>query len=196
VVNCENRALLGYADAVDAGRRGEIPQANAQFAAADAAMAERVWWRHRIRLLLAEAALADGWGDPVGWAREALPAFIRRGDDRLAARCREVLRRAGAPVPRQGRGDTPVPGVLSRRGVTSREMDILQLVAQGMSNGDIARRLVLSPRTIETHVANLLAKTGADGRAGLASLAESLRREAGGPAPGGPPDPSDLAARS
>jgi DNA-binding NarL/FixJ family response regulator len=75
-------------------------------------------------------------------------------------------------------------------------MDILQLVAQGLSNGDIARRLVLSPRTVETHVANLLAKTGADGRAGLTSLAQSVRQEAAGRAESEPPDPSDLAARS
>jgi DNA-binding NarL/FixJ family response regulator len=104
-----------------------------------------------------------------------------------------VLRRAGAPVPRQGRGDTPVPAELRRRGVTSREMDILQLVAQGMSNGDIARRLVLSPRTVETHVANLLAKTGAEGRAGLTGLVDALRQETSG---GGQADPSDLATRS
>jgi DNA-binding CsgD family transcriptional regulator/tetratricopeptide (TPR) repeat protein len=193
VVNWENWALLSYADAVEAGRRGEPGQADAYLAAADAAMAERTWWRHRIRLLLADAALADGWGDPVGWAREALPAFIRRGDDRLAARCRDVLRRAGAPVPRQGRGDTPVPAELSRCGVTSREMDILQLVAQGLSNGDIARRLVLSPRTVETHVTNLLAKTGAEGRAGLISLVGQLRPAAGGAVP---PGPADLATSS
>jgi DNA-binding CsgD family transcriptional regulator len=176
VVNWENRALLGYADAVDAGRRGRPEEANAHFAAADAAMADRAWWRHRIRLLVAADALADGWGDPVGWAREALAAFVPRGDDRLAARCRDVLRRAGAPVPRQGRGDTPVPALLRRCGVTSREMDVLQLVAEGLSNGDIARRLVLSPRTVETHVANLLAKTGVEGRARLAGLVDSVRQ--------------------
>ena len=39
-------------------------------------------------------ALAGSWGDPIGWAREALAVFVRRGDDRLATRCREVLRRA------------------------------------------------------------------------------------------------------
>ena len=189
VVNWENRALLGYADAVEAGRRGETARANAYLAAADASMAERPWWRHRIRLLLADAALTDGWGDPVGWAREALPAFIRRGDDKLAVGCRDVLRRAGAPVPRQGRGDTPVPDQLSRCGVTSREMDVLRLVAQGMSNADIARRLVLSPRTVETHVANLLAKTGVDGRAGLTALVNRLRQATGG-------STTDLAGRA
>jgi DNA-binding CsgD family transcriptional regulator len=172
-VNWENRALLGYADAVDAGRRGRPAEAEQMFAAADAAMGSRPWWQHRIRLLVAGDALASSWGDPIGWAREALPAFVRRGDDRLATRCRDVLRRAGAPVPRQGRGDTAVPSRLRGYGVTSREMDVLQLVAEGLTNGAIAERLVLSPRTVETHVANLVAKTKVTGRSGLTRLVKS-----------------------
>ena len=172
-VNWENKALLGYADAVDAGRRGQPAEADELLAAADAAMGSRQWWQHRIRLLVAEDALDGDWGDPVGWAREALAVFVRRGDDRLATRCREVLRRAGAPVPRHGRGDTAVPARLRGVGVTSREMDVLKLVAQGLSNGAIAERLVLSPRTVETHVANLVQKTKVTGRSGLARLVKS-----------------------
>jgi DNA-binding NarL/FixJ family response regulator len=172
-VNWENRALLGYADAVDAGRRGRPAEAEQMLAAADAAMSSRPWWQHRIRLLVAGDALTSSWGDPIGWTREALAVFVRRGDDRLATRCREVLRRAGAPVPRQGRGDTAVPARLRGYGVTSREMDVLQLVAQGLTNGAIAERLVLSPRTVETHVANLVAKTNVTGRSGLARLVKS-----------------------
>ena len=172
-VNWENRALLGYADAVDAGRRGRPAEAEQFLAAADAAMGSRHWWQHRIRLLVARDALADGWGDPISWAREALAVFVRRGDDRLATRCREVLRRAGAPVPRHGRGDTAVPAHLRARGVTSREMDVLQLVAEGLTNAAIAERLVLSPRTVETHVANLVAKTNVAGRSGLTRLVKS-----------------------
>jgi DNA-binding CsgD family transcriptional regulator len=172
-VNWENRALLGYADAVDAGRRGRPAEAEQLLAAADAAMSSRPWWLHRIRLLVADDAVASSWGDPIGWAREALAVFVRRGDDRLATRCREVLRKAGAPVPRLGRGDTAVPARLRGYGVTSREMDVLQLVAQGLTNGAIAERLVLSPRTVETHVANLVAKTKVAGRSGLTRLVNS-----------------------
>jgi DNA-binding CsgD family transcriptional regulator len=172
-VNWENRALLGYAHAVAAGRRGEPAEAGRLLAAADAAMRSRPWWQHRIRLLVADDAVGRGWGDPVGWAREALAVFVRRGDDRLASRCREVLRRAGAPVPRQGRGDSAVPARLRVCGVTSREMDVLALVAEGLSNGAIAERLVLSPRTVETHVANLVAKTKVAGRHGLTGLVKS-----------------------
>ena len=172
-VNWENLALLGYADAVAAGRARRPTEAEALVATADAAMAKRPWWRHRVRMLVADDALADGWGDPVGWAREALAVFARRGDDKLAGRCRDVLRRAGAPVPRAGRGDTPVPSALRAYGVTSREMDVLALVVEGLTNYAIARRLVLSPRTVETHVANLLAKTKAASRVELADLVKS-----------------------
>ena len=172
-VNWENRALLGYADAVDAGRRGRPAEAEQLLAAADAAMGSRLWWQYRIRLLVAGDALAGSWGDPIGWAREALAVFVGRGDDRLATRCREVLRQAGAPVPRLGRGDTAVPARLRGYGVTSREMDVLQLVAEGLTNGAIAERLVLSPRTVETHVANLVAKTKVTGRSGLTRLVKS-----------------------
>jgi DNA-binding CsgD family transcriptional regulator len=172
-VNWENASLLGYAEAVDCGRRGRRREADRALAAADRAMAALPWWQHRIRLLVAESALADGWGDPVGWAREALPVFAGRGETRLASRCREVLRKAGAPVPRPGRGDTPVPPALRAVGVTSREVDVLQLMGEGLTNTAIAQRLVLSPRTIETHVANLVTKTGVPNRAGLVALARA-----------------------
>jgi DNA-binding NarL/FixJ family response regulator len=51
--------------------------------------------------------------------------------------------------------------------VTRRELDVLELVAEGLSNAQIAERLFLSPRTVETHVANLLAKLGAANRTEL-----------------------------
>src|SRR5918994_2473025 len=57
---------------------------------------------------------------PVGWARTALAHFEGWGHERLASGCRGVLRRAGAPVPRRGRGSAEVPPVLGALGVTSR----------------------------------------------------------------------------
>ena len=153
-------ALLGYADAVCAGRQGRTAAAEAAFAAADRQMGPLVaWYRQYARRLAAEAALADGWGEPVAWLREAAAYFAARGDDRVAAACRALLRRAGAPVPRPA-GDGDVPGPLRALGVTEREADVLRLVAQGLGNREIAERMFLSPRTVEKHVASLLAKTG------------------------------------
>jgi DNA-binding CsgD family transcriptional regulator len=50
-------------------------------------------------------------------------------------------------------------------------MDVYLLVAQGYSNADIAARLFISPKTVETHVANLVAKTGQAGRRELVAHA-------------------------
>ncbi|MFC7614018.1 LuxR C-terminal-related transcriptional regulator [Actinokineospora soli] len=44
--------------------------------------------------------------------------------------------------------------------LTPREAEIARLVAQGMTNRDIASRLVISPRTADTHVGNILKKLG------------------------------------
>ncbi len=167
-------ALLGYADAILAGRQGRPADADAAFAAAEAQMGPLVeWYRQYARRLAAEAALADGWGEPVGWLREAAAYFAARGDDRVAAACRALLRRAGAPVPRRRPGDGELPGRLRALGVTEREADVLSLLAQGLSNREIAKRMFLSPRTVEKHVASLLAKTGLR-RAQLAGYSAGL----------------------
>ena len=117
--------------------------------------------------LVAEAAVRDGWGDPVPWLRDAQAFFAQRGFDKVARACRTLLKTAGAPVPRRGRGESPVPPELRAVGVTSREMDVLKLVAEGLSNREIAQRLCLSPRTVEHHVTSLLRRTGAPSRAAL-----------------------------
>jgi ATP/maltotriose-dependent transcriptional regulator MalT len=56
------------------------------------------------------------------------------------------------------------PAVDDPAGLSVREREILRLVASGLSNEDIASRLVLSIRTVERHVSNIYAKLGAAGR--------------------------------
>lgn len=58
-------------------------------------------------------------------------------------------------------------------GVTRRELQILHLVARGLSNPEIAQHLIVSPRTVSTHVEHLLSKLGCSARAGLAATAVS-----------------------
>ena len=170
-----HRAALAYADAVVAGRAGDADRAGERLAEADRLVADRPWWQRLLRLLALESAVLDGWGDPVPALRADLHVHQEHGDDQLARTCRDLLRRAGAET-RRGRGDTPVPPDLRVRGVTSREMDVLQLVAQGLSNAEVASRLFLSPRTVDTHVASLLAKTGTARRGELRDLAADLSR--------------------
>ncbi len=163
-----NRAALDYADAIAAGREGRPAEAQARFASADAGLAGMHWWRRLLRLQALEAAVADGWGDPVPALRADLQAHELGDDTGMARTCRDLLRRAGAPT-RRGRGRTEVPAALRALGVTSREADVLVLVTQGLTNAQIAQRLFLSTRTVDTHVASLLAKTGAANRGELGS---------------------------
>jgi DNA-binding NarL/FixJ family response regulator len=55
--------------------------------------------------------------------------------------------------------------------LTQREFDILGLVAEGLDNASIARRLVLSPKTVRNHVSNIFAKIQAPDRPGAIVLA-------------------------
>jgi DNA-binding CsgD family transcriptional regulator len=144
------------------------------FADADARLARSPWWRHIARRLTAEAAIDAGWGDPGAWLGSSLAFFEAAGHDRNVQACRALLRRTGRPVPRKGRGDASVPEVLRARGVTSREMDVLRLVAQGQGNREIAGRLFLSHRTVESHVASLMRKLDAATRGELAATADRV----------------------
>ncbi len=56
---------------------------------------------------------------------------------------------------------------LSRRGVTPAEVEVLRQLVRGLSNRSIAAELVLSHRTVESHISRLLAKTGCRSRTQL-----------------------------
>jgi DNA-binding NarL/FixJ family response regulator len=55
--------------------------------------------------------------------------------------------------------------------LTPRERDVLALVADGLSNAEIAQRLHVAVTTVKTHVTSLMTKTGADNRVRLALYA-------------------------
>jgi DNA-binding NarL/FixJ family response regulator len=66
---------------------------------------------------------------------------------------------------------TAPPPAAELSALTEREREVLELVAAGLSNEEIAGRLVLSPATAKTHVSRILAKLGARDRAQLVVLA-------------------------
>jgi DNA-binding NarL/FixJ family response regulator len=65
--------------------------------------------------------------------------------------------------------DPPTPGRLAA--LTDREREVLALVAEGLSNDDIAQRLIVSPQTVKTHINRTMAKLGAHDRAQLVVIA-------------------------
>jgi DNA-binding CsgD family transcriptional regulator len=163
-----NRFVLRYADAVALGRAGEKEQAEQVFADAEWPFPGREpWMELHARVLVARAAAADGWGEPEQWFRQALEALVDYGQTEAASACRVAMREAGIAVPRRAVGSDRLPAHLQRIGVTAREYDVLELVADGLPNKVIADRLFLSVRTVETHVARLLQRTGAADRGAL-----------------------------
>jgi DNA-binding CsgD family transcriptional regulator/tetratricopeptide (TPR) repeat protein len=166
-----NGAYWHYAKAIVLGRAGDGAGAAREVAEGDAAATPVTWFQHHARRLVAEAAIADGWGEPVLWLRASLEAFEASGHDGLAASCRRLLAKAGAPVPRKAAAHDGVPEDLQAKGITARELEVLELLAEATATREMAERLFLSPRTVERHISNIAAKVGVPGRAGVVAFA-------------------------
>jgi DNA-binding NarL/FixJ family response regulator len=67
-------------------------------------------------------------------------------------------------------GSVPAPHVDSQESLTGREREVLQLMAQGLANKQIAARLSISLHTVKFHVASILAKLGASSRTEAVSI--------------------------
>ena len=117
----------------------------------------------RARLALARARAAEGSPLAAPAARDACDRFERLGASRDADEAAALLRELG------GAGRTAVRG--ERDELTAREREVLALVASGLSNGEIAERLVIAPKTAEHHVGKVLSKLGVRSRAEAAAHA-------------------------
>ncbi|MFF4755464.1 response regulator transcription factor [Streptomyces sp. NPDC002514] len=97
----------------------------------------------------------DADGDEIVRAVES----VLSGDAGLSPSVqRRLLERLSEPEPQPARVAAP-------DGLTSRETEVLVLIAEGLSNQEIARRLQVSTATVKTHINNLFAKTGVKDRA-------------------------------
>jgi predicted ATPase/DNA-binding NarL/FixJ family response regulator len=90
------------------------------------------------------------------------------------SRAQAIAYALGEPAGRKARSGTgpaaPHPGRLTRR-----EQDVAALVARGLSNGEIASELVISARTVETHVQHIMDKLGVGSRAQIAAWSAAGR---------------------
>jgi DNA-binding CsgD family transcriptional regulator/tetratricopeptide (TPR) repeat protein len=132
-----------------------------------AAVAAR--WSDLGRPYEAALALADIGGEDA--LRESHQALTALGARTAAAIVSRRLRTLGVRDIRRG------PRPATRRnaaGLTARQSQVLALVAEGLRNAEIARRLFLSQRTVDNHVSAILGKLGADNRVEAAAKAAKL----------------------
>jgi DNA-binding CsgD family transcriptional regulator len=157
------RAML---DAIAAYVRGAVEVAEGQPKTALAALrhASQVWEEldapyevARVRALIGVACRALGDGDTALMELEAArDVFEQLGATPDVARVESLI--SGAP-----------PG--ERHGLSSRELEVLRLVAAGKSNKEIAAALVLSEHTVARHVQNIRTKLGVSSRTAAAAFA-------------------------
>ncbi len=154
------RGLLGRLDVV----RGRLDDAVAQFTAAldvDTGTGAR------------PAVVHDRVGLATALLRRGRAADLNRAGELARAAGREALQ-LGMPGPARtaaALADAAAAAGRAADPLTAREREIAGLVAAALTNRQIAERLVLSERTVESHVRNILTKLGAANRTELAVLA-------------------------
>ena len=94
-------------------------------------------------------------------------------------------------VPRPGEGEGPAPnsvanGAGESHGLSAREAEVMSLIADGQTNGQIAARLLLAEKTVKNYVSNLLQKMGFSRRTEAAVYAARAKPggQTGGPGQG------------
>ena len=121
----------------------------------------------------------------VARSRARLAAVLRAtGDTERASQQIQLARTSAmalgagpllAEIRSLGRAGRRTPGRsvegADHEALTAREVEVLALVAQGRSNGEIGRQLFISTKTVSVHVSNILAKLGASGRTEAAAVA-------------------------
>jgi DNA-binding CsgD family transcriptional regulator len=98
---------------------------------------------------------------------EALVRYEQAGADAWAGRVRAGLRSVGAPPGARGTRRRPAEGWES---LTATERVVSLLVSEGLTNGAVARRMYISPHTVNTHLRHVFTKLGVSNRVALAAV--------------------------
>ena len=110
----------------------------------------------------------------VSLLQEAATALEEFGALRERDAVDQALRRLGARVQRRSRGSKG--GDTGIASLTERELEVANLIVERLTNKEIARRLFLSEKTIETHIRNVFVKLGVTSRVQVARAMESAER--------------------
>jgi DNA-binding CsgD family transcriptional regulator len=141
-----------------------------------AAMARRDWH-----------GAADAFG-AVGWTYDRALMLSLLEDEESLAEAIEIARGLGAePLTRRVGGRMRELGLrvpqgprettrANPAGLTARQLEVLALLAEGLTNAEIAERLVVSVRTVETHLAHIYGRLGLSSRAALAVWVTEARK--------------------
>src|SRR5581483_5004572 len=124
----------------------------------------------RTRWRLAEALAEAGERDEAArqWGL-ACKTAVRLGARPLRRALDDLARRARLGTGTDGGAGPDASAVLA--GLTSREREVLRLIAAGRSNREIASVLFIAPKTASVHVSNILGKLGAGSRTEAAAIA-------------------------
>lgn len=123
--------------------------------------------RSRLRAIEARVAAGQSVSDDADLVRRAADDL---GSPALRADLDAMIGGSpGSTSPRPARSPSGAPA--SAPDLTSREREVLELVAAGLTNGEIGRRLFISTKTVSVHVSNILAKLGAGSRTEAAAVA-------------------------
>lgn len=117
-----------------------------------------------------DAAMALQDSDSDDHLRDAVARFEALGADASARRTRQRMKDLGHRAPAGARTSTRDHPL----GLTRREDEVLRLLADGLTNDEIAERLVVSSRTVDHHVSAVLAKLGVASRGAAAAQARKL----------------------